>query len=53
VQSVELVSWKFFGQLYPPSVPAFLPPLCSGKKSSTQVGLQEIHRKNPYQDFKP
>ncbi|WP_312090951.1 hypothetical protein [Chryseobacterium sp.] len=30
----------FLWQQFPPSVPAFLPPLRSGKKSSTQVGLQ-------------
>jgi hypothetical protein len=36
----------FLWQLFPPSVPAFLPPLRSGKKSSTQVGLQSQTAKN-------
>ncbi len=35
-----------FGQLNPPSVPAFLLVVPPHKKSSTQVGLREIQRKN-------
>ncbi len=48
-QSIEVVIWAAF----PPSVPAFLSPLCCDKKSSTQVGLRAIPRKNPCQGSKP
>lgn len=39
-------SYEIFGQLNPPSVPAFLLVVPPHKKSSTQVGLREIQRKN-------
>jgi hypothetical protein len=45
VQSIELLELFLFGQLNPPSVPAFLSPLRCGKKSFTQVGLRVIQRK--------
>lgn len=48
-QSVELRSLNWFGQLFPPSVPAFLLVVPPRKKSSTQVGLREIQCKNPCQ----
>ncbi len=36
------VFFLFFGQTFPPSTPAFFAPLRSAKKSSVQVGLQEV-----------
>ncbi|KQK24598.1 hypothetical protein AR438_15540 [Chryseobacterium aquaticum] len=35
---------KFFGQLNPPFIPAFLLVVPPHKKSSTQVGLRQILR---------
>lgn len=51
-QSIEAVWLELFGQLFPPSVPAFLSPLCYDKKSSTQVGLREIQCKKSLSRFK-
>jgi len=42
----KLIKICLFGQLFPPSAPAFFIFLQKIKKSSTQVGLQKLRKHN-------